>query len=437
MNSLNAGAAQMRTSSPPKSRAAPHNAARAVRVSFCAVILASRAGFSSMRNMPGDRRARDVSYKVPRRILIAPDKFKGTLTSEAAARAIERGLHRAWPTAQTTLFTLTDGGEGFVEVMVARTQGKMRTAATVDAALRPCRAAWGVLGDRRTAVIGLAEASGLARLSPDLRNPEKTNNLGTRRLICLALREGCTDILVGLGGSATTDGGISLATALGYRFLDKHGGDIPLNGAGLAQLARIVPPPALPKAKFIVATDVDNPLYGPRGAAVQFAPQKGADAAMVKRLDAGLRNLARIVKRDLGRDVAHEPGAGAAGGCGYGLIAFFNARRENGFQLVRRLGKLDALVRDHDLIVTGEGSFDRTSLLGKAPMQLGDLARKLKRPVWAFCGRAALPLSKTPFDKIAALSTKKNPGPPPESLTSAQHAERLEQLAYESAQAAS
>jgi len=377
-----------------------------------------------------NRRAQEVSYKVPRRILIAPDKFKGTLTSEAAARAIERGLIRAWPAAQTTRFTLTDGGEGFVELMVRQTRGRLRAVRTVDAALRPCRAEWGLLGNGRTAVIGLTSASGLAQLPPALRNPEQTNNLGTGRLISLALREGCAEILVGLGGSATTEGGISLAAAIGYRFLDKEGHDIPLNGAGLAQLDRIVPPSVLPRARFVVATDVDNPLYGPKGAAVQFAPQKGADAAMVARLDAGLRRLARIVRRDLGRDVAREPGAGAAGGCGYGLIAFFNARRENGFQLVRRLARLDALVRAHDLVITGEGSFDRTSLLGKAPAQLGQLARKLKRPVWAFCGRVALPLVKTPFDKVAALSTRENPGPPPESLTSAQHAERLEELAY-------
>ena len=378
-----------------------------------------------------NRRVRDVSYKIPRRILIAPDKFKGTLTSEAAARAIEKGLHRAWPGVETTRFTLTDGGEGFVEVMVRQTRGRIRAVRTVDAALRPCRAEWGLLGDGHTAVIGLAGASGLAQLPPSLHNPEQTSNLGTGRIITLALREGCAEILVGLGGSATTEGGISLAAAIGYRFLDQDGRDIPLNGAGLARLARIIPPPELPRARFVVATDVDNPLYGPKGAAIQFAPQKGADSAMVARLDAGLRHFSRIVRRDLDRDVAREPGAGAAGGCGYGLMAFFNARRENGFQLVRRLAKLDAMVRAHDLVITGEGSFDRTSLLGKAPAQLGQLARKLNRPVWAFCGRMALPLAKTPFDKIAALSTKENPGPPPESLTSAQHAGRLEQLAYD------
>ena len=385
--------------------------------------------------MSPDRKSRVVSYPDPLhasvRVLIAPDKFKGTLTSEAAAQAIARGLRRAWPEVKTTCFTLTDGGEGFMELMVRQTGGRLRSAQTVDAALRPCRAKWGVLGNGKTAVIGLTSASGLAQLPMNLRNPEKTTNLGTGELLALAVAKGCKEILVGSGGSATTEGGVSLAAAIGYRFIDTVGAEIPLNGEGLAYLTRIVPPTKMLKVRFIVATDVDNPLFGSRGAAYQFAPQKGADPAMVKRLDAGLRRLARIVKRDLGKNLALEPGAGAAGGCGYGLMTFFDAKRENGFQLVRRLTGLDALIRGHDLVITGEGCFDRTSLLGKAPAQLGELARKLKRPVWALCGRVALPLARSPFDRMGALSTKENPGPPPDSLTSAQHAKRLEGLAYE------
>jgi glycerate kinase len=322
-----------------------------------------------------------------------------------------------------------------MELMVKQTGGQSRIAVTVDAAGRPCRAKWGALGNGRTVVIGLTNASGIAQLPRHLRNPEQTSNLGTGKLLTQAVEEGYREILVGLGGSATTEGGISLAAAFGYRFIDKDGAEISLNGAGLACLARIIPPAQMPKARFIVATDVNNPLFGPKGAAYQFASQKGADPQMVVRLDAGLRNLARIVKRDLGKDLAAEPGAGAAGGCGYGLMTFFNAKRENGFQLVRRMTGLDDLIRQHDLVITGEGCLDRTSLLGKAPIQLGALARKLKRPVWALCGRCDLPLSRTPFDRIAALSTKQNPGPPPESLSPAQHAKRLEQVAFELADA--
>jgi len=366
----------------------------------------------------------------PRRVLIAPDKFKGTLRSDQAARAIEKGLRRAWPWVKTTRFTLTDGGDGFVDFMVRQTKGKFRWSKTVDAAGRPIRAKWGVLGNGRTAVIGLTEASALAHLPASLRNPEKTSNLGTGRLLAQAEKEGCEEILVGLGGSATTEGGASLAESVGYRFIDKDGRNLGCVGGNLAMIHQIIAPAGALSARFIVATDVENPLFGRKGASYQFGPQKGADPAMVRRLDRGLRHLARIVKRDLGKDFAHAPGAGAAGGCGYGLMVFFNARREDGFQLVRRLTKLDAIICRHDLVITGEGSFDRTSLHGKAPSQLADLARKLKRPVWALCGRVDF-RGPSPFARLAGLSTPENPGPPPESLPSAQHAKRLEQLAYE------
>jgi glycerate kinase len=370
-------------------------------------------------------------------VLIAPDKFKGTLTSDQAARAIEKGLRRAWPGVKTTRFTLTDGGDGFVDFMVRATKGKFRTAPTIDAAGRPIRAKWGILGDRTTAVIGLTEASGIVHLPRHLRNPEKTTNLGTGHLLALAAREGLQEILVGLGGSATTEGGATLAEPFGFIYIDKNGRQIHPNGGNLSKIARILPPQLSPKIHFVVATDVENPLYGPRGAAYQFGPQKGANAAMVKRLDKGLRHLARIVKRDLGFDFASAPGAGAAGGCGYGLMTFLEARREDGFQLVRRLTNLDAVIRAHDLVITGEGAFDRTSLHGKAPAQLANLARELKRPAWAFCGRVDLPRgAKSFFARIAGLSTPENPGPPPESLTSAQHAKRLERLAFETATAA-
>jgi glycerate kinase len=366
-----------------------------------------------------------LPFLPPRRILVAPDKFKGTLTSDEAARAISRGLRCVWPHSKITRLALTDGGEGFVDTMVRLTGGKLRTSMTTDAAGRPHRARWGVLGDGRTAVIGLSEASGLAHLPAQLRRAELTSNLGTGRLIAAALRAGYRRIVVGLGGSATTEGGISLAAAVGYRFLDRDGRSISLDGAGLSQLDRMELPGRKPGAKFIVATDVGNPLFGARGAACQFARQKGADARMVRRLDAGLRRLARIVKRDLGLDLAAQPGAGSAGGCGYGLMAFFGAKREEGFQLIRQAAKLDKLIRSHDLVITGEGSFDRTSLLGKAPAELGRLAHRLKKPVWALCGRAEIPVGRSPFDRLAALPADAAFS----RLTPAQHAKRLEALA--------
>jgi glycerate kinase len=378
------------------------------------------------------RRRRPSSAPRPRRVLIAPDKFKGTLTSDQAARAIEKGLRRAWPGVQTTRFTLTDGGDGFVDFMVRQTKGKFYHARTVDAAGRPVRAKWGVLGDGRTAVIGLTEASGIAHLPRSLRNPEKTTNIGTGHLIALATCTGVEEILVGLGGSATTEGGATLTAPFSIHFVDKAGKELHPTGENLLKIARIRQSGPSPRVRFTVATDVENPLFGPLGAAYQFGPQKGADPAMVRRLDEGLRHLARIVKRDLGKDFSRTPGAGAAGGCGYGLMTFFDAKREDGFQLVRRLAKLDALIRAHDLVITGEGAFDPTSLHGKAPSQLATLARQLRRPIWALCGRVDFPRGKkSPFARLAGLSTPENPGPAPESLTSAQHAKRLERLAYE------
>jgi glycerate kinase len=368
-----------------------------------------------------------------RRVLIAPDKFKGTLTADAAAAAIARGVSRAWRGVRTSCLGLTDGGEGFVEMMVRETGGCLRSTRTIDAAWRPCFAAWGALGKNQTAFIGLTAASGIAQLPVHLRNPEKTTNLGTGMLLAEALRAGFREIVVGIGGSATTEGGISLASVIGYRFLDKMGADIPLDGGGLARLARILPPTKMPKVRVVVATDVDNPLYGAKGAARQFAAQKGADAAMIRRLEAGLRKLARIVQRDLGKDLANEPGAGAAGGCGYGLMVFFNAERQDGFQLARRVLKLDALLRQHDLIITGEGCLDRTSLLGKGPAQLAQLARRMGKPVWALCGRVAMPAKSALFTRTGGLSTPENPGPPLDSITPAQHAKNLEALAYQMA----
>lgn len=361
----------------------------------------------------------------PGRVLVAPDKFKGTLTSDEAARAITRGLRRVWPRARITRLALTDGGEGFVAALVRLTGGRLRSRMTTDAAGRPRRARWGVLGDGRTAVIGLTEASALADLPPKLRRAERTSNLGTGRLMAAALKAGHRRIVVGLGGSATTEGGISLAAAVGYRFLDHEGRPISLDGAGLTRLDRIEPPGKKLRARFIVATDVDNPLFGAKGAAFQFARQKGANAAMVRRLDKGLRRLDRIVKRDLGLDLARRAGAGSAGGCGYGLMVFFGAKRQEGFQLIRQVAQLDSLVRRHDLIITGEGSFDRTSLRGKAPAQLGQLARGLKKPVWALCGQAEIAAKRSPFDRLEALPDDKRFG----RLTRAQHAKRLEALA--------
>jgi glycerate kinase len=376
-----------------------------------------------------------------RRVLVMPDKFKGTLTSAQAARAIERGLKRAWPQALFTRQTLADGGEGFARALIDATGGKCRRCASVDAAGRPCRAVWGSLGDPRSAAFDLAEASGLAMLPPSSHAPLQTSTFGSGLVLRKIVATGATKIFVGLGGSATNDGGIGLAAAFGWKFLDRRGDEIAPNGAGLLRLHRIVPPgkvmrDALQKTnpRIVAACDVDNPLFGRNGAAHRFAPQKGADAQAVRELDRGLRRLARIVERDVGNDFAHQPGAGAAGGCGFGLLAFFGARLESGFEILRREMRLDALLRRHDLVVTGEGAFDLTSLAGKAPYRLALLAAEKRIPVWGLFGRIDAPRARLPFARVSALVERGE-----SAVTSAsaiEHAQRLEAAAYELAEKA-
>jgi glycerate 2-kinase len=336
------------------------------------------------------------------RVLIVPDKLKGSLNASQASVSIAMGLRSAWPTCKITRVPLSDGGEGFVETIVGARRGKIVSTRTVDPLGKPCRAHYGLLPDG-TAVVGLTEASGLWRVPARRRNPGTVTVIGTGKIIEQLVRKGCPRIIIGIGGSATNDGGIGLAVPLGYKFLDKRGRVIPPHGEGLAKLDRIVPPTQKWKTEFIVATDVDNPLYGPNGAAFQFAAQKGANAAQVRRLDQYLKILATVAKKSLGHSEHEQPGAGAAGGCGYGLLTFFGAKRVTGFDLFRQWTALDALIDRHDLVITGEGCLDTTSTQGKGPWAVAQLAKKHGKPVWAICGSCKLQKSRTPFAKIAQI----------------------------------
>jgi len=338
------------------------------------------------------------------RVLIAPDKFKGTLTATQVARAIRAAVARVEPKWKTTLCPLSDGGEGFVDSLVDATDGLKRWVSTVDATGQPKRAAYGILGDNRTVVIGLTEASALADVPKDKRNPLHTSNEGTGQLIRHAVDKGYRRLIVGLGGSATTEGGIGLAAGLGWRFLDAKGRDIPLTGAGLGKLERIEPPETkLPRLNVTVAVDVTNPLYGRRGAAFVFAGQKGATVRQVARLDENLRRLAAVYERFAGHAPHQRPGAGAAGGCGFGLMAFLGATPEPGFEIVSRAIKLEKLIRRHDLVITGEGALDATSLHGKAPVRIGRWCRELGKPCWALAGKLDLAQKRLPFNAARGI----------------------------------
>jgi glycerate kinase len=323
------------------------------------------------------------------RVLIAPQEFKGTLTSVAAAEAIAEGVRAAIPAAEIDVAPMADGGPGTVRVLVAATGGQTVSTEVSDPLGRPIVAEWGLLpGD--TAAIEMASAAGLTLLKKSERDPRLTTTLGVGELITAALDTGSRELIVGLGGSATNDGGAGLAQALGVRLLDAGGRDLPGGGAALARLARIDASGVDARASealVFAATDVRNPLCGPEGASLIYGPQKGATAAVAEELDRALSHYAKVIERELVVSVADVPGAGAAGGLGAGLIAFLGAEIRPGFQLIaERVGLIDR-VRSANLVVTGEGRLDGQSIYGKTTVGVAELAQAEGIPVIAVVGQ--------------------------------------------------
>ena len=323
------------------------------------------------------------------KIAIAPDSFKGTLTALEAAECIERGLRRELRNISVRKIPMADGGEGTVRAIVDATKGRLKRAKVHDPLGRPIWAEYGVTGNGRMAVIEMAAASGLVMLQASERNPLRTTTLGTGELIRAALRTGARQILIGIGGSATNDGGMGMARALGVRFLNKNGCEIPEGGGSLGELARIDKSglsPRLNRVQIEVACDVDNPLVGRRGAARVYAKQKGATPEAIRVLDRHLRHFARIVHKDIGVDMEHVAGAGAAGGLGAGLMAFLGATLRPGIDLVADAIDLPRRIAGCDLVITGEGRTDSQTLHGKAPMGVIREARKQGIPVLLISG---------------------------------------------------
>jgi glycerate kinase len=323
------------------------------------------------------------------KVAIAPDSFKGTLTALQAAECIERGLRRELRNISVCKIPMADGGDGTVQAIVDATKGTFKRAKVHDPLGRPIWARYGITGNGHTAVIEMAAASGLVLLKPSDRNPMLTSTRGTGDLIRAALRAGVRKILVGIGGSATSDGGMGMARALGVRFLDQDGQDIPDGGGSLGQLAQIDATgrmPARDRVKIEVACDVDNPLTGPEGAARVYGMQKGANAEQVRILDKNLKHFAHIVKRDVGIDVDRVPGAGAAGGLGAGLMAFLDATLRPGIDIIADAIRLPRRLAGCDLVITGEGRTDGQTLHGKAPMGVIHEARRQGIPVIVISG---------------------------------------------------
>ena len=325
------------------------------------------------------------------KIVIAPDSFKGNLTSLQVAKAIEKGVQRVLPKANCVKVPMADGGEGTVQSLVDAMGGKFvyRKVSGPDGVV--IRARYGLLADKRTAVIEMAEASGLPLIAESKRNPLTATSHGTGELIIDAINKGAQKIIIGIGGSATNDGGAGMAQALGVKFLDSRGREIRTLAAG-GMLDRIADinmeniHVGLKKCKIIVASDVDNPLCGKRGASYVFGPQKGATPAMVKRLDSNLNHFARLIKKRLNINVRSLKGAGASGGLGAGLVAFAGAKLQSGVDIVMQATDFKSHLNKADLVITGEGRVDFQTAFGKTPAGIAKVAKKHRVPVIAIGG---------------------------------------------------
>lgn len=304
------------------------------------------------------------------KFVIAPDSFKGSLTAKEVSLAIKKGIMKIYPAAKMELVPMADGGEGTVQALTKATKGKFVQEQVTDPLGKQVTASYGLLGNSQTAVIEMSAASGLQFVDENTHDPLKTTTYGTGQLILSALNYGVNKIILGLGGSATNDGGAGMAQALGAKLLDVQGAELPFGGGALDQLDKIDVrelDPRIKDVEILIASDVTNPLTGENGASAIFGPQKGATPAMITQLDRNLTHYAEIIARDLGITIKDVPGGGAAGGLGAGLLAFTNAKMERGIDLVVEYSELKKRAQDADFVFTGEGSIDHQTKFGKTP----------------------------------------------------------------------
>ena len=323
------------------------------------------------------------------KIVIAPDSYKERLSATEVAQAIEKGFREIFPEAQFVSVPVADGGEGTVEAMIAATQGRAVTSTVTGPLGDTVEAQWGISGDGQTAFIEMAAASGLALVPPELRNPLITTSYGTGELILQALESGVKNIIIGIGGSATNDGGAGMVQALGAKLCDANGADIGFGGGSLMSLNNIDIrhlDARLQTCSIRVACDVTNPLTGTSGASFIFGPQKGATEAMIRELDHNLAHFADVIKKSLRVDVKEVPGAGAAGGMGAALMAFLGAELRSGIEIVTQALNLEEHIHDCTLVVTGEGRLDSQSIHGKVPVGVASVAKKYHKPVIGIAG---------------------------------------------------
>lgn len=323
-------------------------------------------------------------------IVIAPDSFKGSLSSSEAADAIESGIKSILPSAKTILVPFADGGEGTVEAMITPTNGRKVTVSVSDPLMRPIESFYGILGNSDTAVIEMAAASGLSLLSSEELNPLATSTYGTGELIKHALDAGYRNIILGLGGSSTNDGGAGALSALGVSFIDENGTSFIPTGGTLNKIKRIstsLLDRRLSETMFRIACDVDTVMYGNEGASMVFSPQKGASSSDATVLDANIKHYCRIIDSCIGKDISLIPGSGAAGGFAGGFSAFTPSIIERGFKIIAEATSLENKIALSDFVITGEGSTDYQTLSGKVPFGVASIAAKYKKPVIVISGR--------------------------------------------------
>ena len=323
------------------------------------------------------------------KIVISIDSLKGSLSSIEAANAIKKGILNVEKDADIKIMPLADGGEGTVEALVQGMNGEEETIAVTGPIVEKVNATYGILKDTDTAIIEMAQASGLPLVPRELRNPLNTTTYGVGEIIKEAINKGCRNFIVGIGGSATNDAGVGMLQALGFEFYDENNNIVGLGGKVLNEIKSIKIDnrlKELDECNFKIACDVTNPLYGKNGASYIYGPQKGATPEIVKELDQGLINFSEVVKKDLGKDIANVEGVGAAGGLGFAFLAFLNSKLESGIKIILEEINLEEKIKDADFVITGEGRLDNQTAMGKAPIGVAKLAKKYNAKVIAIAG---------------------------------------------------
>lgn len=322
------------------------------------------------------------------KVVIAIDSFKGSLTSLQAGNAAEEGIKKVYPDAEIFVRPVADGGEGTVDTLVSGLQGEKHTVNVTGPLGEPVLAEYGII-DNHTAVIEMSAAAGITLVSPEKRNPLYTTTYGVGEIIIDAIKKNCRNFIIGIGGSATNDGGIGMLQALGYGMLDQKGEQVPFGARGLEALHSITCDKALPELKnctFNIACDVTNPLCGENGCSAVYGPQKGADKGMIEKMDGWLSDYSELARGVNANEDKDFPGAGAAGGMGYAFMTFLNATLKRGIDLILDETELEKYIKDADFVITGEGRLDSQTVMGKVPVGVAKIAKKYDKPVLAFSG---------------------------------------------------